>query len=232
MTETSSPHLETEPEASGNLSRRLGGAAKEPTFSSFRTLGSILFWVVAPLLIGAWLAQGLVAQPAVGIIRLNTDIWSGSAQFVIWQIEEAREDPSIKAVVLQLDSPGGEVVATQSVYLELQNLRQEMPVVSSLGGMATSGAYYMAMATDPVYAKPSSSVGNVGVWGYIPPDVGVNEVGRTEEGKRILKGDVAFEEASEVASAITPVPGGVGPMTITMLMKNTVHACKVHNKLI
>jgi methylenetetrahydrofolate dehydrogenase (NADP+)/methenyltetrahydrofolate cyclohydrolase len=59
-------------------------------------------------------------------------------------------------------------------------------------------------------------------------DVGVNEVGRTPEGKRILKGDVAFNEAVEVAGAITPVPGGVGPMTITMLMKNTVRACKVH----
>ncbi|MGA2260884.1 MAG: tetrahydrofolate dehydrogenase/cyclohydrolase catalytic domain-containing protein [Acidobacteriota bacterium] len=59
-------------------------------------------------------------------------------------------------------------------------------------------------------------------------DVGVNEVGRTADGKRILKGDVAFDEAVEVAGAITPVPGGVGPMTITMLMKNTVRACKVH----
>ena len=68
--------------------------------------------------------------------------------------------------------------------------------------------------------------------GAVVIDVGVNEVGRTEDGKRILKGDVAFDEASEVASAITPVPGGVGPMTITMLMKNTVHACKVHHKLV
>jgi len=59
-------------------------------------------------------------------------------------------------------------------------------------------------------------------------DVGVNEIGRTAEGKRILKGDVAFDEAVQVAGAITPVPGGVGPMTITMLMKNTVKACKVH----
>jgi methylenetetrahydrofolate dehydrogenase (NADP+)/methenyltetrahydrofolate cyclohydrolase len=67
--------------------------------------------------------------------------------------------------------------------------------------------------------------------GAVIIDVGVNEVGRTEEGKRILKGDVAFDEAVEVASAITPVPGGVGPMTITMLMKNTVHACKVHSKI-
>jgi methylenetetrahydrofolate dehydrogenase (NADP+)/methenyltetrahydrofolate cyclohydrolase len=61
-------------------------------------------------------------------------------------------------------------------------------------------------------------------------DVGVNEVGRTPEGKRILKGDVAFAEAVQVAGAITPVPGGVGPMTITMLMKNTVRACKVFLK--
>ncbi len=67
--------------------------------------------------------------------------------------------------------------------------------------------------------------------GAVVIDVGVNEVGKTADGKRILKGDVAFEEASQRASAITPVPGGVGPMTITMLMKNTVRACKVHNNL-
>ena len=68
--------------------------------------------------------------------------------------------------------------------------------------------------------------------GAVVIDVGVNEVGRTKDGKRILKGDVAFDEAVEVAGAITPVPGGVGPMTITMLMKNTLQACKIHNKLL
>jgi len=67
--------------------------------------------------------------------------------------------------------------------------------------------------------------------GAVVIDVGVNEVGRTADGKRILKGDVAFDEAKEVASAITPVPGGVGPMTITMLMKNTVKACKLHHNI-
>ncbi len=65
--------------------------------------------------------------------------------------------------------------------------------------------------------------------GAVVIDVGVNEVGKTADGKRILKGDVAFDEAVERAGAITPVPGGVGPMTITMLMKNTVRACKLHN---
>jgi methylenetetrahydrofolate dehydrogenase (NADP+) / methenyltetrahydrofolate cyclohydrolase len=67
--------------------------------------------------------------------------------------------------------------------------------------------------------------------GAVVIDVGVNEVGRTAEGKRILKGDVAFDEAVQVAGAITPVPGGVGPMTITMLMMNTVKACKVWNRI-
>jgi protease-4 len=143
---------------------------------SFRTLGNVLLWGVAPLLVGLWLAQSLVPQPAVGIVRLNTDIWSGSAQFVMMQIEEAREDPRIKAVVLQLDSPGGEVVATQGLYLEVQELREELPVVGSIDSIAASGAFYVAMGTDPIYAKPSSTVANVGVWGFIPPDLGVNEV--------------------------------------------------------
>jgi methylenetetrahydrofolate dehydrogenase (NADP+)/methenyltetrahydrofolate cyclohydrolase len=58
-------------------------------------------------------------------------------------------------------------------------------------------------------------------------DVGINRVPGAEEGKTRLVGDVAFDEALQVASAITPVPGGVGPMTIAMLMRNTlVAACR------
>jgi len=63
--------------------------------------------------------------------------------------------------------------------------------------------------------------------GVVVIDVGVNEVGKTAEGKRILSGDVDFESVSQKAKAITPVPGGVGPMTITMLMMNTIKAAKV-----
>jgi methylenetetrahydrofolate dehydrogenase (NADP+) / methenyltetrahydrofolate cyclohydrolase len=58
-------------------------------------------------------------------------------------------------------------------------------------------------------------------------DVGVNEVGKTAEGKRKLVGDCEFDSCAEKAAAITPVPGGVGPMTITMLMKNTVKAANM-----
>ena len=62
--------------------------------------------------------------------------------------------------------------------------------------------------------------------GAVVIDVGVNRIGKTPEGKAILCGDVDFDAVKEKAAAITPVPGGVGPMTITMLMKNTVQAAK------
>ena len=67
--------------------------------------------------------------------------------------------------------------------------------------------------------------------GVVVIDVGVNQVGETPEGKRILAGDVDFEGIKEKARAITPVPGGVGPMTIAMLLKNTLHAFKLQNHL-
>jgi methylenetetrahydrofolate dehydrogenase (NADP+)/methenyltetrahydrofolate cyclohydrolase len=63
--------------------------------------------------------------------------------------------------------------------------------------------------------------------GAVVIDVGVNQIGTTADGKRILAGDVDFDSVKDKVKAITPVPGGVGPMTITMLMMNTVKAAKV-----
>jgi methylenetetrahydrofolate dehydrogenase (NADP+)/methenyltetrahydrofolate cyclohydrolase len=63
--------------------------------------------------------------------------------------------------------------------------------------------------------------------GAVVIDVGVNRIGVTPEGKAKLCGDVDFDYVKEKASAITPVPGGVGPMTITMLMLNTVKAARL-----
>lgn len=68
--------------------------------------------------------------------------------------------------------------------------------------------------------------------GVVIIDVGVNRVGMSESGKAILAGDVEFDSVKEKASFITPVPGGVGPMTITMLMKNTVQSAKQHAGLV
>jgi methylenetetrahydrofolate dehydrogenase (NADP+)/methenyltetrahydrofolate cyclohydrolase len=74
--------------------------------------------------------------------------------------------------------------------------------------------------------KPKAITGDMVKDGVVVIDVGVNRIGKTEEGKAILAGDVDFDSVAEKAAAITPVPGGVGPMTITMLMKNTVVAAK------
>jgi methylenetetrahydrofolate dehydrogenase (NADP+)/methenyltetrahydrofolate cyclohydrolase len=67
--------------------------------------------------------------------------------------------------------------------------------------------------------------------GAVVIDVGINRVPAAEEGKTRLVGDVAFDEAAQVASAITPVPGGVGPMTIAMLLRNTVVAAHRRTEL-
>ncbi len=71
----------------------------------------------------------------------------------------------------------------------------------------------------PQWIKPGATV----------IDVGVNRIGTNKKtGRAILAGDVEFEQACKIAGKITPVPGGVGPMTIAMLMKNTVHSAKLH----
>ncbi len=75
--------------------------------------------------------------------------------------------------------------------------------------------------------RPKAVTADMVKEGVVVIDVGVNRIGKTAEGKAILVGDVDFEGVKEKASAITPVPGGVGPMTITMLMLNTVRAAKL-----
>jgi methylenetetrahydrofolate dehydrogenase (NADP+)/methenyltetrahydrofolate cyclohydrolase len=73
---------------------------------------------------------------------------------------------------------------------------------------------------------PKTVTGDMVKEGVVVIDVGVNRIGKTPEGKAILAGDVEFDSVKEKAAAITPVPGGVGPMTIVMLMKNTVEAAR------
>jgi len=74
--------------------------------------------------------------------------------------------------------------------------------------------------------KPKAITADMVKEGVVVIDVGVNRIGKSESGKDILVGDVDFNAVKEKAKAITPVPGGVGPMTITMLMLNSVRAAK------
>ena len=75
--------------------------------------------------------------------------------------------------------------------------------------------------------RPKAITADMVKEGVVVIDVGVNQIGKTPDGKRILAGDVDFDAVKEKAAAITPVPGGVGPMTITMLMLNTLRAAKI-----
>ena len=75
--------------------------------------------------------------------------------------------------------------------------------------------------------RPKAITADMVKEGAVVIDVGVNRIGMTPEGKAKLCGDVDFESVREKASMITPVPGGVGPMTITMLMLNTVKAARL-----
>ena len=77
--------------------------------------------------------------------------------------------------------------------------------------------------------RPKAITADMVKEGVVVIDVGVNQVGTTAEGKRILVGDSDFEGIKEKAKAITPVPGGVGPMTVTMLMANTVRAADMQS---
>jgi protease-4 len=126
-----------------------------------------LLWLALPLVIGILIASR-VPQPVIGIIRLDDAIYSYTARDMITQINYAIDQPEIRAVVLAFDSPGGTVVDTESVYMELARLRAKKPVVTAVNGMAASGAYYLSVNTDYIYAKPTSMVGNIGVISYLP----------------------------------------------------------------
>lgn len=135
---------------------------------------TVLLWLILPLVLGL-LVAALIPQPVIGIISLNDAIYSYSAQAVIQQIDYAREHPEVRAVVLVLDSPGGTVVHTEAIYLELLKLRESKPVVVSIDGMAASGAYYLTAGSDYAFAKPTSMVGNIGVIGVLPDSPAIFE---------------------------------------------------------
>lgn len=143
--------------------------------SPLRLLLTIFFVTVVPLAIGVYMAPQLIPQPQVGIIRLSGDIYSYSTYEVVEQLAYARQDPSVKAVVLVINSPGGSASHSEELFLAVLNARQDMPVVASVDVVAASGAYYMAVAADEIYAKPTSFVGSVGVIAMLPGDVFIED---------------------------------------------------------
>lgn len=84
-------------------------------------------------------------------------------------LREAREDDDVKAVVLRVDSPGGEVFASEQIRREVEALKKAgKPVVVSMGDVAASGGYWISMNADRIYADPSTITGSIGIFGMIP----------------------------------------------------------------
>lgn len=143
---------------------------------------SLLVYIILGLLIGGYIAEYVFPQPAVGIIRISGAIVDeGSfgkittADDVITMLRYADEDRRIKAVVLDINSPGGLASASEEVYMDVLRLKQRKPVVASIRSIGASGAYYIAVASDYIYASPTSIVGSIGVITRLPSPGVVDE---------------------------------------------------------
>lgn len=111
------------------------------------------------------------ADAAVGVVRIEGTIVSGrgigfgtpvaASEIVLNQIRRAQDDPTIRAVVLRIDSPGGDAVASDEIYHAIRQL--DKPVVVSMGSLAASGGYYVAVAADYIYAVPTTLTASIGV---------------------------------------------------------------------
>ncbi|GAB4146008.1 MAG: signal peptide peptidase SppA [Bacteroidia bacterium] len=83
-------------------------------------------------------------------------------------IREARENESIKAVVLRVNSPGGSSLASDVIWREVVLTRKKKPVIVSMGDVAASGGYYISCAADMIVAQPNTITGSIGVFGLLP----------------------------------------------------------------
>ncbi len=78
-------------------------------------------------------------------------------------LEQVGNDSSIRGVIVRIDSPGGEVVASDEIWRQMNLLSQKKPMVISMSDVAASGGYYMAMTGDPIVAYPGTETGSIGV---------------------------------------------------------------------
>ena len=97
----------------------------------------------------------------VGIIEIEGVILD--AQTVLEDLKRFREEDSVRAIVLRIDSPGGVVGPAQEIYREVLKTRDEKTVIASMGSIAASGGYYVAAAADGVMANPGTITGSIGV---------------------------------------------------------------------
>jgi len=129
--------------------------------------------VVGAVLIGAALAPYApsLSSPEpqkVAVVQVEGPITDDSVQALRDDLRRVRQDGSVAAVVLRVNSPGGTVAATESLYLAVNKTASRKPVVASVSGIGASGGYWAMLPAERIYTTPGSLVGSVGVVGTAP----------------------------------------------------------------
>jgi len=122
----------------------------------------VLFIATVWVLMNAVGEDGLSPGPRVAVVEIEGIIVDSST--AVRELREHSENPSVKAVVLRVNSPGGVVAPTQEIFAAIQRVRKGgKPVIASFGAVAASGGYYVATAADRIYANPGTLTGSIGV---------------------------------------------------------------------
>jgi protease IV len=106
-------------------------------------------------------ALSLFSGDGVGVLEIDGAI--DDSRGVLSELKRFKEAPWVKAIVVRIDSPGGAVAPTQEIFDELQKTKKSKPLIASMGGMATSGGYYIATACEKILANPGTLTGSIGV---------------------------------------------------------------------
>jgi protease IV len=137
---------------------------KRAVRTALALLGLLILAVIGvSLLTSLALDGGLLVGERVALIRIEGVILD--SRETIEELHRFTDKPSIKAVVLRIDSPGGGVVPSQEIHREVLKARKDgrLKVVASMGNLAASGGYYIAVATDKIVANPGTLTGSIGV---------------------------------------------------------------------
>jgi protease-4 len=112
-------------------------------------------------------SNGSIWGEALGLVEVDGVIVDDAA--LIDQIRTYREDRSVRGLLVAINSPGGVVAPSQSIYSELRRAREDgVPVVATIGSVGASGGYYVALAADTIFALPGSITGSIGVVMELP----------------------------------------------------------------
>lgn len=132
-------------------------------------VGVLVLFVLTVWLILAVSDDGLPGGAKVAVVEVEGVIGAGTdrgldTESIVRTLGEYRDDPAVRAVVLRIDSPGGVVAPTQEIFTAVRRLREaKKPVVASLGSVAASGGYYIAVSADRIFASPGTLTGSIGV---------------------------------------------------------------------